>query len=102
MTNPMGQSSREACRRAANDAVTLLSSLGEIDALRYSWPFTVYTAVSALLISYQDFGAPDLEISRQAATRYDSIIELLRSLGRTWWAAAAKVRCRLYRSSLLF
>lgn len=63
--------------------------------LRYSWPFTVYAVVNSLLIFWYDISAPrsqDPTALSAARQHYTSVVQLLRSMGTTWWAASAKYR----------
>lgn len=87
--------SRDACRVHALSISSRLQDLLARDQLRYSWPFTVYAVVNSLLIFWYDISAPTtrdpaaLYASRQ---QYASVVQLLRNMGTTWWAASAKYR----------
>ena len=77
----------------AVDIVSRLSTLQSWDALRFSWPFTVYAVVNSLLIFWYDLSSPGrADRSSQAKTRqnYATVVRLLGQMGSTWWAAAAK------------
>jgi hypothetical protein len=73
-----------------------MSNLRELqaqDLLKYSWPFTVYAIVNALLIFWYDVSSPAgiSKLAQQNARHnFTTIIELLKTMGSTWWAAAAK------------
>jgi hypothetical protein len=59
--------------------------------LKYSWPFTVYSLVNALLAVWYDYSAPlDGPMRGEAQSVLRRIVEFLRIMGWTWWAAAAK------------
>lgn len=59
--------------------------------MQHTWPFTVYAVVNALLITWYDFSAPPSErVFFEARDSFVSLIGVLRSMGQTWWAAAAK------------
>jgi hypothetical protein len=63
------------------------------DVLRFSWPFTVYAVVNCLLIFWYDISSPvQRDKSRQIKARqnYAAVVKLLKEMGVTWWAAAAK------------
>ncbi|KAH6690668.1 fungal-specific transcription factor domain-containing protein [Plectosphaerella plurivora] len=85
--------SRDACRSHSLDILHRLEYLLSKDLLRFSWPFTVYAVVNALLIFWYDISSPPsthpsaLSEARQSFT---SVTALLRAMGSTWWAAAAK------------
>lgn len=75
--------------------VSRLQNLLVHGQLRYSWPFTVYAVVNSLLIFWYDISAPpsqDPTALSAARQHYTSVVQLLRSMGTTWWAASAKYR----------
>lgn len=87
--------SRDACRVHALGIVSRLQNLHLHGQLRYSWPFTVYAVVNSLLIFWYDISAPpsqDPAALSAARQHYTSVVQLLCSMGTTWWAAAAKYR----------
>lgn len=92
----MQYSSRIQCHRYATNTISLLCDLAEHGSLQYSWPFTVYATVNSLLICWHAMTTPqylpDQEgQSREANfTNFLKLIDLLRDMGLTWWAAAAK------------
>lgn len=90
---PRVYESRDTCRAYATEMVARLQELKAQNTLRFSWPFTVYAIVNCLLIFWYDISAPstsDRTFLSQSRQSYASVVELLRQLGRTWWAAAAK------------
>ncbi|KAK3628767.1 Transcriptional activator of fatty acid utilization [Elasticomyces elasticus] len=87
--------SRESCRIWASESIGLLQSLPPASSAltQVTWPFTVYAIVNSLLIVWYDFTAPqDATWAVQARESMKSIIELLKGMGGTWWAAAAKYK----------
>ncbi|GKZ34725.1 transcriptional activator of fatty acid utilization [Aspergillus brasiliensis] len=92
------QHSRNACRQHAEDILGDLKLLLEHDMLRYSWPFTVYAVVNCLLIFWYDVSSPPLNTPyelQKAHRNYMDVANLLRVMGETWWAAAAKHKLSL-------
>jgi hypothetical protein len=87
--------SRDMCRTEATAIIGELRGMKSQDLLRYSWPFTVYAVVNALLIEWYDVSSPveaasnSVRVAR-ARREYLEIIGLLKVMGQTWWAAAAK------------
>lgn len=66
--------------------------------LRYSWPFTVYAVVNCLLIFWYDVSSPmstDQTTTQTSRKEYLDVVNLLRVMGHTWWAAAAKHKLAL-------
>lgn len=87
--------SRDACRVYALSILSRLQGLLAHDQLRYSWPFTVYAVVNSLLIFWYDISAPttrDPAALSASRNQYASVVQLLRNMGTTWWAASAKYR----------
>lgn len=87
--------SRDACRVHALSILSRLQALLLHGQLRYSWPFTVYAVVNSLLIFWYDISAPPTQDSAALSTsrqHFASVIQLLRNMGITWWAASAKYR----------
>jgi hypothetical protein len=85
--------SRDACRSHSLDILHRLECLLDRDLLRFSWPFTVYAAVNVLLIFWYDISSPpstDPSALSEARRSFTSVTALLRAMGTTWWAAAAK------------
>lgn len=87
--------SRDECRTKAAAIISSLSHMRQQDLLRYSWPFTVYALVNALLIIWYDVSSPlsALQSSgsqQKARQQLIAVSELLEAMGHTWWAAAAK------------
>lgn len=75
--------------------VSRLQNLLDHGQLRYSWPFTVYAVVNSLLIFWYDISTPpsqDPAALSAARQHYAVVVQLLRSMGTTWWAASAKYR----------
>lgn len=85
--------SRDACRSHSLDILARLEYLQRGHLLRFSWPFTVYAVVNALLIFWYDISAPpstDASALSEARQSFTSVTALLRAMGTTWWAASAK------------
>lgn len=90
--------SRDLCRDNAKNIIARLNLLLEPDMLRYSWPFTVYAVVNCLLIFWYDVSSPattDENTLQKARAAYLDVVNLLRVMGHTWWAAAAKHKLAL-------
>lgn len=83
--------SRNLCRAWAFDVIEWMKLSQARSLVQPSWPFTVYAVVNALLIVWYDFSAPlGQQTSHDARRGLFDIIDILRAMGRTWWAAAAK------------
>lgn len=86
------QTSRQICQARAEDITDRLVWL--LDPARnralVSWPFTVYAAVNSLLISWYDVSQP--RATPAARETFAATVNVLRIMGRTWWAAVAKWR----------
>ncbi|VUC25262.1 unnamed protein product [Clonostachys rosea] len=93
LDGPGKWASRDVCRVHALDITSRLTNLLTHDMLRFSWPFTVYSVVNCLLIFWYDISAPT-STDQAARTRhrqhYLSVVNLLKEMGTTWWASAAK------------
>ncbi|KAF9888248.1 hypothetical protein FE257_008817 [Aspergillus nanangensis] len=92
------QFSRNECRYHAMNILTDLEVLLEHGLLRYSWPFTVYAVVNCLLIFWYDLSSSSSiphDTLQKSHRSYLSVVNLLRVLGDTWWAAAAKHKLAL-------
>lgn len=75
-----------------------LEALLEHGLLRYSWPFTVYAVVNCLLIFWYDISSSSSvphNTLQKAHRSYLGVVNLLRVMGNTWWAAAAKHKLAL-------
>lgn len=85
--------SREACRVHAYQISATLDQLRRHNKLCYSWPFTVYALVNCFLITWYDVSSPatvDPLALKRAKADYANVVTLLKDMGDTWWAAAAK------------
>lgn len=92
-SDPPLYTSRESCRAHAIQMVRRLQKLKVHNLLHLSWPFTVYAIVNCLLVYWYDISASptkDEVILSQGRREYAAVVELLRELSTTWWAAAAK------------
>ncbi|KAI9728098.1 MAG: hypothetical protein M1834_007814 [Cirrosporium novae-zelandiae] len=94
-TGAGGLTSRIISRKYAYTIISLLQTMRMRSLLRFAWPFTVYAVVSAMLIIWYDLSSLlptilPLETSDSPRKFFIEIISLLRDLGDTWWAAAAK------------
>ena len=93
MKSPTSQCyySRALCRSVASNLISFMILLRNKRLINYSWPFTVYSTVNALLLVWYDYSAPSPEVDLGESRRQLlTIIGLLRDMGSTWWAAAAK------------
>ena len=96
--HPHSHTSRDACRQIAGSILSRLNVLLKYDLLQFSWPFTVYAVVNCLLIYWYDISSqpPMAPAALQAARKdYSGVVNLLRVMGNTWWAAAAKHKLAL-------
>lgn len=95
------------CRIHAEEILSCLTTLDGHGTLQFSWPFTVYAVVNCLLIFWYDITSPcwphaasskfnggrvsgTWSHTQQSRKNYMTVVGLLRKLGDTWWAAAAK------------
>ncbi|KIX03488.1 uncharacterized protein Z518_07041 [Rhinocladiella mackenziei CBS 650.93] len=82
---------RVQARRHSDEIIHNLNVLRSKNLLRFSWPFTIFSIVSAMLIYWYDVN--DSGFSEQktiARSNFELAVECLGDLSGEWWAAAAK------------
>lgn len=82
---------RVQARKYSDEIVHKLNVLRSQNLLRFSWPFTIYSIVSAMLIYWYDVNDSGLaEQKIIARSNFEMAIGFLGNLSGVWWAAAAK------------